>query len=366
MIRSARSGDIDELVRIENACFETDRLSPRQFRYLIQQAKAATLVAADRHDRPLGYVTILFHRGTSLARLYSIAVDPPRRGAGLGTALLRAAEAAALEEGVTHMRLEVRVDDLKTQGLYEREGYRRLGLRSHYYEDETDAVRMEKMLVPPREAALARVPYYPQSLSFTCGPAALLMAMHALRPEVTVDQAAELKLWREATTIFMTSGHGGCAPRGLALAAWRRGFDVDLYLSQQSSFFINSVRSPEKRAVIRLVEEEFQDELEATDVRVHDRPLAINEMREAFEAGGIPVVLISSYRFDRSKEPHWVVVTGFDQGYIYLHDPFIDSDAHKNQTDCMQIPVPLREFARMARYGRSQQKAALVLRRRAS
>ena len=366
MIRAATLDDIDELVRIENASFEIDRINPRQFRYLIQHAKAATLVAADGTDRLLGYITILFHRGTSLARLYSIAVDPGHRGGGIGTALLHAGEGAALEHGVTHMRLEVRVDDPETQGLYEREGYRRLGLRSHYYDDDTDAVRMEKMLVPPRDPALARVPYYPQSLSFTCGPAALLMAMHALEPEIGVDQAAELMLWREATTIFMTSGHGGCGPQGLALAAWSRGFDVDLYISQQAPFFINSVRSEEKRAIIQLVEEEFHRELEATEVRIHDRPLSLDEMRDDFDAGAIPVVLISSYRLDLSKEPHWVVVTGFDQSYIYLHDPFIDTEAHKNQTDCMQIPVSQQEFARMARYGRSQQKAALVLWRRAS
>ena len=34
----------------------------------------------------------------------------------------------------------------------------------------------------------------------------------------------EMQLWREATTIFMAAGHGGCSGQGLALAATRRGF----------------------------------------------------------------------------------------------------------------------------------------------
>ena len=100
------------------------------------------------------------------------------------------------------------------------------------------------------------------------------------------------------------------------------------------------------------------------DIRVFSHPLSLRAMRERFDAGGIPVVLVSSYRFDRSKQPHWVVVTGFDERYVYLHDPYIDSDSGKTPMDCMQIPIAQSEFARMARYGRSQQKAALVLSKR--
>jgi hypothetical protein len=162
----------------------------------------------------------------------------------------------------------------------------------------------------------------------------------------------------------MTSGHGGCSPRGLALSAWRRGFAVDLYLSQSTPFFVESVRNAEKRQVIEEVEEVFRAELEETGIQVFEHPLEADDLRREFEAGAIPIVLISSYRLALAKEPHWVVVTGFDESYIYLHDPFIDIDENKSQTDCMQIPVPLHEFARMARYGRSQQRAALVIRSR--
>ncbi|MCL1487420.1 MAG: peptidase C39 family protein [Marinobacter sp.] len=69
-----------------------------------------------------------------------------------------------------------------------------------------------------------RYPYYPQTTEFTCGPAALIMAMAALNQQQSLTTLEELKIWREATTIFMLSGHGGCGPHGLALAAWHRGF----------------------------------------------------------------------------------------------------------------------------------------------
>ncbi len=361
MIRPAKLADIPALVAIENRSFETDRLSQRSFRYLLSRGHAATMVELGEAGDIRGYSMVLFSRGTSLARLYSIAVDPAHRGKGLGTVLLRAAEVAARDHGAAFMRLEVREDDPATQQLYRNEGYRKFAVQHHYYDDDVDAIRMEKPLGPRRDPSMARVPYYSQSLDFTCGPAALLMAMHAIDPEVTVDKGPELRLWRESTTIYMTSGHGGCSPLGLAVAAAHRGFAVEVWLSQKEPLFVNSVRSEKKKEVIGLVEEDFRQEARERRIPVNYRPLSVKTMRQKFDEGGIPVVLISSYRFDREKTPHWVVVTGFDDKYVYLHDPYIDPEQEKTATDCMQIPIPLSDFQRMARYGRSQQKAALVI-----
>lgn len=364
MIRDARPADINVLVDIENACFAGDRLSRRAFRYLLSKANAATLVDEEASGAVAGYAMVLFTRSTSLARLYSIAVRPECRGRGVGNTLLAAAERAALVRDAAFMRLEVRADDIATQAFYRRSGYRRLGVQTHYYEDATDAIRMEKPLARPPEATLIRVPYYAQTLDFTCGPAALLMAMHALDPAVETTQTAELRTWRESTTIFMTAGHGGCSPEGLALAAWRRGFDVELYLSDKGVLFVDSVRSETKKRVIGLVQEDFRAQLEDTSVAVVFAPLALDAMRRKFEAGGVPVVLVSAYRFDRMKQPHWVVVTGFDQKYVYVHDPDVDPEEDETPTDCMQVPIPLGDFDRMARYGRSKLKAALIISKR--
>lgn len=360
-VRPAALADVDALVRIEKSSFETDRLSARSFRYLLSKANALTLVASDQGGVPAGYVMVLFNRGTSLARLYSIAVEPAMRGTGLGEQLLQAAEAGAREHDAACMRLEVRADDPHAQSFYRSHGYRQFAVHHHYYEDRADALRMEKSLAPRPDPSLARVPYYAQSLDFTCGPAAALMAMRALSGQITVDQVAELRLWRESTTVFMTSGVGGCSPEGLALAVHRRGFHVELFLSDTGILFIDSVRSPKKRDVIRLVQEDFRRQLVEAGIPTTFRPLSAETMREKFEAGGIPLVLISSYRFDREKQPHWVVVTGFDEKYVYLHDPNVDENLDKTATDCMQIPVLQSDFTKMARYGRSQLKAALII-----
>jgi ribosomal protein S18 acetylase RimI-like enzyme len=361
MIRPATADDISALVDIENCAFTTDRISRRSFRYLMSKANAATLASVAEGGEVQGYAIVLFNRGTSLARLYSIAVDPDRQRHGIGSELLATAEAIARRHAAAYMRLEVRADSDKVQAFYRAQGFRKFKLQPHYYEDDVAAVRMEKSLAPPPDPSLMRVPYYAQTLDFTCGPAAVLMAMRALNPAIPLDQTTEIRLWRESTTVFMTSGLGGCSPEGLALAAQRRGFSVELFLGDRGVMFVDSVRSPLKREVIRLVQEDFREQLGASGVKLIFRPLSLEAMRRRCKEGCIPIVLISSYRFDREKQPHWVVVTGFDANYVYLHDPNVDEDLDKTETDCMQIPVLQGEFLKMARYGKAQQQAALVI-----
>lgn len=362
MIRPATLDDLDALVRIENSTFETDRISRRNFRYLLTKANAATLV--DEADGKIrGYAMALFHTGTSLARLYSYAVDPACQRRGVGQALVEASEALALERECIALRLEVRRDNPASIKLFEKLGYRHLEVVPDYYEDHAAALRFEKTLAPHLNPELARVPYYQQTLDFTCGPASLMMGMKALAPDLDLSRRLELRIWRESTTVFMTSGHGGCGPYGLALSAFRRGFEVEVYVNDEGALFITSVRDPEKREVMRIVQEDFLDELRDLPVKRVYGALNVGELQEKMEHGGIPVVLISSYRLYQEKFPHWVVVTGYDEDYFYMHDPYVDATAGKTLTDCVNMPILKKDFQRMARYGKTGQKAVLILKK---
>jgi len=181
------------LLALELASFASDRLSRRQFRYMLTRAHAKTLVA-EHWDAPLadalpadaptadaspsnallGYVLVLFSRATSVARLYSIAVAALARGQGVGRALVVAAEQAAWSEERTYMRLEIRRDNRASQALFEAAGYRRFAVLSDYYADHEEALRYEKRLPPDRKPLLKRVPFYAQTLDFTCGPSSLM------------------------------------------------------------------------------------------------------------------------------------------------------------------------------------------------
>ncbi|MBK7541043.1 MAG: GNAT family N-acetyltransferase/peptidase C39 family protein [Candidatus Competibacteraceae bacterium] len=360
MLRHATLDDIPALLAIEQQCFRTDRLSRRSFRHLLTHGNAAILL--DDQERQIrGYVLLLFSRGTSMARLYSIAVHPDHGRRGIGDRLLEAAEAAALERDCVSMRLEVRRDNPASLALFRRHGYRQFEETPDYYEDHMDALRFEKRLVPYLQVDLVKVPYYQQTLDFTCGPAALMMAMKALDPVMELNRKLELRLWREATTIFMTSGHGGCGPYGLALSAYRRGFELEIHVNENNVFLIDSVRSLEKKEVMRLVQEDWIEELSQLPVLLRCGSLGVDELRQKCEAGGVPLVLISSWRIYGERFPHWVVVTGFDDHYIYVHDPLVDSEEGETVTDSINMPIPHREFQRMARYGKASQKAVLVL-----
>jgi ribosomal protein S18 acetylase RimI-like enzyme len=368
-IREAAAGDIDGLLELENHCFDIDRLSRRSFRRFINR-KRATLLVAVEDGKLLGYVLVLYRAGTSLARLYSMAVTLDARGRGIGSVLLAAGEKAAMDKDCVAMRLEVREDNRSAIGIYETAGYRHFGRYPDYYEDHADALRFEKALFHDRQPPRSRVPWHGQTLEFTCGPAALMMGMAALDPQQPLDRSQEIRLWRESTTVFMTSGHGGCGPFGLAAAAAHRGFATEIWVSGQDTLFVATVRNEAKKEVIRLVEADFRAELEDLGVPIHRGWPGVDGLREAFDGGAIPVVLISSWRIWAEKAPHWVTVTGFDDRFVFVNDPGNPYDAKwrtgdRDRLDGIDMPIPRAEFERMARYGRSEQRAVVLISREA-
>jgi [ribosomal protein S18]-alanine N-acetyltransferase len=148
-VRRARVADLPRLVALENAVFATDRMSARQLRHHVANPKADVLVA-ERGDTLAGVAVVFFNADHRIARLYSIAVAPEARGAGIGEELLVAAERRARMRGRDRFRLEVRTDNAAARRLYERRGYRAFGAKAGYYEDGRDAVRYEKALSPSR------------------------------------------------------------------------------------------------------------------------------------------------------------------------------------------------------------------------
>lgn len=361
-IRPATLADLEALLALEQASFHGDRISRRQFRYLLTRGHAQTLVALDPSGSGLlGYVMLLFSRGTSLARLYSIAVSALARGQGVGRRLVQAAEAEAVLNGCADLRLEVRRDNAASLALFRGLGYREFGTIEDYYEDHMGALRLQKSLAPGPDPALVRAPFYAQTLDFTCGPAALMMAMRAVDPALKLDRRLELRVWREATTIFMTSGHGGCGPYGLALAAAHRGYAVELLVRDKGVAFFDSVRSEDKKKVMQLVQEDMLEELELLGVPVVHGPVNVAALEARFNTGSVPVVLISSVRIYAERFPHWVTVTGFDERFIYVHDPLVDVDEGERAVDSVNMPIPRRDFERMARYGRAGLQAAVIV-----
>jgi len=146
-IRVAKPNDLDAIDAIEQRSFIGDRFPRRNLDRLLQ-SRSALVVLARLGGRPAGYAALLFRKGSSLARLYSIAVDPDARGQGVADALIDAAIARARRAGGDRMRLEMRPSNKAAQRLYERAGFAVLDRKPGYYNDGEDAIRMEKRLSP--------------------------------------------------------------------------------------------------------------------------------------------------------------------------------------------------------------------------
>ena len=362
LIRSGQLADLESLLALENSCFTTDKLSRRSFRRWLSTEHSVLLIA-ESEQLIVGYILIIHHPGTRLARIYSLAVSPDQRGHGIAKSLLIEGEQAAKAKGHLYLRLEVSIDNQAAIKLYEKLGFQNFGIYRDYYQDHKDALRYQKRIryyhTQPHQRS---VRWLRQSTPFTCGPAALMMAMHELDSRYTPSQEEEINLWREATTIFMTSGHGGCHPLGLALAAKRRQFHAEVWISQSTPLFIDSVRNEEKKQVIELVDNGFKRQAEEQGIPIHYANVNQNDLIAAFAAGSIPLVLISTYAMDRKKAPHWLVMSGFDDDCIYLHDSDPE-DGRQSELDCQFIPIAKEALDKMSCFGKSRLRTAVIVSR---
>lgn len=147
-IRLAGPDDLDAIDALEGEAFEADRFARRNLRRLLARPTACVLLA-ERGGEPHGYVLLLFRAGGRMARLYSIAVAQRARGAGVGAALIEAAEAEAARRGCDSLRLEVRASNQTARRAYQRAAFGETGIRPAYYPDGENAVIMEKQIGTP-------------------------------------------------------------------------------------------------------------------------------------------------------------------------------------------------------------------------
>ena len=117
-------------------------------------AESVSAVASERGGRllllddgdgvPLGVLLLRVEAGE--AEVLQVAVEPAARRGGLGSRLLRAGEAAAIEGGATRCFLEVREGNVAARELYARAGYEEVGRRPGYYRDGEDALVLARDL----------------------------------------------------------------------------------------------------------------------------------------------------------------------------------------------------------------------------
>ncbi|MEQ8330621.1 MAG: ribosomal protein S18-alanine N-acetyltransferase [Longimicrobiales bacterium] len=145
-IRPMAERDVDAVSALENVSFSSPWRADT-FHALLARPPVVLLVL-EEDGVVAGYAVVwcILDQG----ELSNIAVDPARRGRGLGTRILDHALEVARSRGVTSMYLEVRVSNRVAADLYRRRGFVEVGRRRDYYDNpREDAILMVADLEGP-------------------------------------------------------------------------------------------------------------------------------------------------------------------------------------------------------------------------
>ena len=144
-IRPAEEKDIDSIAALEPLCFD-DPWTPQMIRSDVMDLPFSTYVLGEVDEKLVGYVGIMVVRDE--CQVNNVAVHPDYRKKGIGGTLLKTALSFAKKNGAEEAFLEVREGNDDAISLYESMGFKRLGVRKGYYENNGEnAVVMRKDLL---------------------------------------------------------------------------------------------------------------------------------------------------------------------------------------------------------------------------
>ena len=138
LIRRLTYADLPQVIALERRAFPAPWSLAM---FVLELSKPGGIcLAASAHGRLAAY--LVCSRYDTVWHVMNVAVDPDLRNRGIGTALLdRLLEEAGGQEA--RYTLEVRTSNTGAIRLYERFGFRAVGLRRRYYQDNgEDAVIM--------------------------------------------------------------------------------------------------------------------------------------------------------------------------------------------------------------------------------
>jgi hypothetical protein len=180
------------------------------------------------------------------------------------------------------------------------------------------------------------IPFYRQHFEFTCGPACLIMAMKYLEPAMRPGKELEIDLWREANLVAVC----GTSRYGIAFSAAGRGFSARVTSNTGGLDFVDRFDPPLDDEAMDLLRSQFSER------RTRCRNRGVREKRETITAGTIraalfsnhaPLIVTGSRSHGTGDLPHWVIVTGIDDKFLYFNDP-ADSRPGKRKIGLAAVP----------------------------
>ena len=151
-LRAMRPADLDDVMRVEQLAhphpWSADlmrRELDHDWSRVVLAVERAGLAGAQASERVVGY--IVFWLVHDEVHVLNVATDPVVRRRGVGRRLMREAEEDGRRRAARLATLEVRRSNAPAIELYRSLGYRQVGVRPRYYqEDGEDALVMVKEL----------------------------------------------------------------------------------------------------------------------------------------------------------------------------------------------------------------------------
>ncbi|WP_163338265.1 GNAT family N-acetyltransferase [Desulfopila sp. IMCC35008] len=139
----AQADDLNSLTELEAELFTYDRITKKQFKYLLTKANGL-IIKAELDSKIAGYIALLWRKNSNRMRVYSIGVSPSSRKNGLGRNLLICSESIAKNYNCSIITLEVQEHNQPALNLYHDMGFKYSTTRSAYYSDGGNALVLQK------------------------------------------------------------------------------------------------------------------------------------------------------------------------------------------------------------------------------
>ncbi len=138
-IRSLNISDLEEVMDIEPVAFGSHHWSYQSFVNELNNSIGYYFAAYDSETNELlGYSGFWLVNGEEEAHVTTLAVHPERRRQYIGERLLINDIVEAKKCGARWLTLEVRMSNETAQKLYYKYGFKNLGVRKHYYQDNDE------------------------------------------------------------------------------------------------------------------------------------------------------------------------------------------------------------------------------------
>ena len=146
IIRAANKDDAESLAEIEKACFTTPWSMEALRQDLIGNENAIYIVVQGDEGELLGYLSVWCVADEG--QIMTVAVMPEHRRKHVASVLMHAMLKVTEERGVKSHTLELRKSNEAALGLYEKFGFREIGVRKNFYRFPTeDAIVMMKNMI---------------------------------------------------------------------------------------------------------------------------------------------------------------------------------------------------------------------------